>query len=99
MGNYTAEQVEKYASHLRKINCTHVQGWGVMADILDTYAATLRKRAGSPEYTPTDAEVRDWMLRSDLEDDGRIDHWRAVIDDARSMHMLDTAKVENRHGQ
>jgi hypothetical protein len=39
-------------------------------------------------WQPTDAEVRDWLLRSDLEDDGRIDHWRTVIDDARSMHML-----------
>lgn len=40
-------------------------------------------------YAPTDAEVSAWMERSELSlGDGSIDHWRTVINDARSMHML-----------
>lgn len=58
----------------------------VIAERLESFAA---RRAAVPDgWNPTDAEVREWLARSDLDDDGRLDHWRTVIDDARSMHML-----------
>ena len=47
-----------------------------------------RRAAVTDGWKPTDDEVREWLARSNLDDDGRLEHWRTVIDDARSMHML-----------
>lgn len=56
-----------------------------MCERLNATEAVSQPKGDS--YRPTDAEVRAWLDRSDI-DDSRIEHWRTVIDDARSMHLL-----------
>lgn len=49
------------------------------------------ERAAVPEgWVPTNAEVRTWMERNDL-DNQHLSQMRIAIDDARSMHLLSAA--------
>jgi hypothetical protein len=63
-------------------------------------AIPVQPRAvGVPDgYRPTDDEVRAWLERHDLAD-SYIDQWRAAIDDARSMHLLDAAPAPAKAGE
>lgn len=71
--------------------------YNLAADKL-TRALSGEKAGPVDGWLPTDAEVRDWLLRSDLDDNGRIDHWRTVIDDARSMHLLPASPAPDKEG-
>lgn len=87
VAGHTPEDARRYAKHLREIHCAHVQGWGVMADMLDAYAA-------APPAQPADAVI-DFAGKGVAGPfpikDGLIELPQVTLDDLRD-RIADTAQ-------